>query len=58
MVDELMSDKIALYRQFLRILSDKEIRYSEFAEIINLIDKAKNSDDLDCICDKFQVAPF
>ena len=58
MVNEIKQKKVALYRQFLRILSDKKIRYSEFTEIINLIDKAKNSDDLDCICDKFQVAPF
>ena len=58
MVNELMSKKVALYRQFLRMMSDREIRYNEFAEIINLIDKAKNSDDLDCVCDKFRVAPF
>ena len=58
MANELMSEKIDLYRQFLRMLSGREISQIEYEEIIDLIDKAKSFDDLNCVCDKFQVAPF
>lgn len=58
MVSELMSEKIDLYRRFLRILSDREISQIEYEEIIDLIDKAKSFDDLNCVRDKLQIAPF
>ena len=58
MANELMSEKIDLYRQFLRMLSDREISQIEYEEIIDLIERAKSFADLNCVCDKFQVAPF
>ena len=58
MANEFMQEKIDLYRQFLRMLSDREISQIEYEEIIDLIDKAKSFDDLNCVCDKSQVAPF
>lgn len=58
MANELMSEKIDLYRQFLRMLSGREISQIEYEEIIDLIERAKSFDDLNCVCDKFQVAPF
>ena len=58
MVNELMQEKIALYRQFLRMLSDREIGQIEYEEIIDLIDKAKSFGDLNYVRDKLQIAPF
>lgn len=58
MVNELMSEKIDLYRQFLRMLSDREISQIEYEEIIDLIDKAKSFGDLNYVRDKLQIAPF
>ena len=58
MANELMSEKIDLYRQFLRMLSDREISQIEYEEIIDLIDKAKSFADLNCVRDKLQIAPF
>ena len=58
MASNFMSEKIDLYRQFLRMLSDREIGQIEYGEIIDLIERAKSFDDLNCVCDKFQVAPF
>ena len=58
MVNELMQEKIALYRQFLRMLSDREIGQIEYGEIIDLIERAKSFDDLNCVRDKLQIAPF
>ena len=58
MANELMSEKIDLYRQFLRMLSDREISQIEYEEIIDLIDKAKSFGDLNYVRDKLQIAPF
>lgn len=58
MESELIPTKITLYRQFLRRLSNGEIGQAEYNEMVDLISNAKSLDDLDKICEEFQIVPF
>ncbi len=58
MVNKLIPIKVTLYRHFLRMLSYGEMDQNEYKEIVDLIDKAKSFEELNCICDKFQIVPF
>ncbi|BER92712.1 hypothetical protein [Atrimonas thermophila] len=56
--DQLLLEKISTYRVLLRMLNNKDIDEDTYHEMVDLVSRARNLDEVSVVFEKLQLSPF